>query len=307
MKIDPTKPLYLTKEEARDLILKNASYGTDGKVFKANNNYLIKLYHSKIEKLISKQHISMPTTDDDSDMKIYKPKSLPKTTKSIDELIYYYVEEPEADKPLRIRSAEAVRLASERQCRVTKTHLPKNAVYINGQFAGCILLAEHGLQIHSLTGMPLNYKKKIMKKVLENINELFDNCIYQIEMFNKPHSKNAVLEHKDGHSEEVGHSHVLVNPITLAPKIIDLDGKSTRYTTTPNEDFKKLSMEGVCMLIVEFLLAVDLDEYTEASDIAYIMEEIGVKAEYIDKMSHFDLSLEEANDFIDSLDNIKRL
>lgn len=307
MKIDPSKPLYLTKEEARNIILKNSSYGTDGKVFKINSNYLIKLYHSKIEKLLSKEEDRIPLIEDDSDVKIYQPNTMEFKNKPIDEMIYYYVDEEETDTPLRIRSAEAIMMASERQSRVLKTHLPKNAVYINGHFVGCILLAEHGLQIHNLTGLPMSYKKKIMKKVLENISELFDNCIYHIEMFNKPHSKNALLVHKDGFMEEVGHSHVLVNPITLTPKIIDLDGKSTRYTTKPNKDLEKLSMEGICMLMIEFLLAVDLDEYNEVSDLAYVLEEIGVKAEYIDSLSDLDMTLEEAKDFVDSLENIKTL
>lgn len=268
---------------------------------------MIKLYHSKIANLLSKGKVSASLVEDDSDIKIYQPKTIELEKKSIDEMIYYYVEEDEAETPLRIRSAEAVMMAAERQNRVLKTHLPKNAVYINGQFAGCILLAQHGLQIHSLTGFPLNYKKKIMKKVLENVSELFDNCIYHIEMFNKPHSKNAVLVHPGGFKEEVGHSHVLVNPITLTPKIIDLDGKSTRYTTKTNKNLERLSMEGVCMLMIEFLLTVDLDEYNDLSDLAYILEDIGVRAEYIDSLSNYEMMLEEAIDFVDSLENVKTL
>lgn len=307
MKIDPDKPLYLTKEEARKIIMNNSSYGTDGKVFKIDNKYLIKLYHNMINKLLYKKVPEDVYNEDEDDVKIYEPKTIKFEKKHIDELIYYYVQE-DGEDPLKVRSPQAITFAMDRQMQVKKTHLPKNAVYIDGQFAGCILLAEHGLQIHKLTGMPLNYKKKIMKKVLENVSELFDNCIYHIELHNKPYSKNSILRHEDGTQEEVGHSHVLINPITLTPKIIDLDGKSTRYTSAPKPDFEKLSMQGVCMLMIEFLLGVDLDEYSDSlDDLAYLLEEIGVKAEYIYSLSHYELTLDQANDFVDSLEGIKRL
>ncbi len=307
MRINSSKPLYLTSEEARNLIMKRSSYGTDGKVFRANSKYLIKLYYSKISRLLSKEKINDVIDEEDKDIKIYYPKTIKFENKPIEEVIYYSEEEVLGEKEIKVRSPQAIILAMDRQMRVKKTHLPQNAVYIDGNFAGCILLAEHGLQIHSLTGMPLNYKKKIMKNVLANISELFDNCIYHLEMDNKPNSKNAILVHDDGVIEEVGHSHVLVNPITLIPKIIDLEGKSTRYTSTPSSKFEKLSMEGICMLMIEFLLTIDLDEYNEVEDLAYILENIGVKAEYIDSLSHYDMGLEEANDFVDSLEKIKRL
>jgi hypothetical protein len=307
MKIDPNEPLKLTKEEAKALITESAPHGTDGSVFKANNKYLIKLYHQMVNKCLNdKKYESI--VDDDSDVKIYEMKKTKHEKKPIDEFINYYVKEDTSSEPVKMRSSEAIGLAMNRQQKVLKTHLPKNAVYIDGVFAGCILLAQHGLQIHSLTGLPLRFKKKIMKRVLENVSELFDNCIYHVELFNKPHSKDSIYVREDGKMEQVGHSHVLVSPITLEPHIIDLEGKSTLYTSAPSEYYEQLSMQGVCMLMIEFLLGIDLDEYKEDNeDLVWILQQIGVKAEYIDKISKFELNIEEANDFIDSLDDIKRL
>lgn len=307
MKIDASKPLELTKEEAMALIKQELVHGSDGKIIRANNKYLIKLYHEQVKKLLGDINSDLLEKNDDSNIKLYKMRSALNRINSFEELFIRHKSEVDGGI-IRVRSSEVIKEAQNRQYKIKNTHLPLNAVYIDGKYSGCILLAERGFQIHKLTGiLPLSFKKKIMKQILFNVKELMDNCVYHLELNNSPYTKESIYV-ENGSIELVGHSHVLIDPITLKPHIIDLEGKSTVYSEKPDQDLEWWVMYAICQLMIEFLLKIDFDVYRECtSDLKDLMKDIGVKLEYIDKLAECSLTFDESLDFVDSLDDIKSL
>ena len=59
--------------------------------------------------------------------------------------------------------------------------------------------------------------------------------------------------------------------------------------------------------MIEFMLGIDLDEYKDEADLAYVLERIGVDIEYIDMLVSNNMSYEDINKFIDSVDGIKKI
>lgn len=295
--------INLSYEDLNSLLDKEIGHGTDGRVIPFDKNRLIKLYHKYVRYFKRRQ---FPLTDNDADVKIYHKGDYKKGDDSFD-MFRFYITEDNGDF-IRIRSGEAaVKSAQERQLKVTQTHLPQNSVYIDGKFAGCTLLTIRGIQIHKLIGLPLALKKKIMKKVLFNVKELMDNYIYHLDLDNSPFTKDNYFVNDEGKSEVVGHSHVIINPVTLKPQLIDLDGKSTVYTDSYSKKLEQQSLASFNRLMIEFMLGIDLDEYKDEADLAYILERIGVDIEYIDMLVSNNMSYEDINKFIDSVNGIKKI
>ena len=214
------------------------------------------------------------------------------------------------DEDIRIRSKEAIYRAIERQDSITRTYLPQNVVYINGHFAGCVLKYIRGIQIHKLRFLPLSKRKQIMREILLSVKELMDNYIYHVDLSNSPHSKKMFINN-NGEVEHLGHSHVLVDPFTLKPNIIDLDGKSTIYMEHYSEDYESQCMYNVSILLLEFLLGLDTDDYNfdldEFEVLANELEFMGIRHEYIDHLSKYELKIDEAFDLVDSISKLKRV
>lgn len=159
----------------------------------------------------------------------------------------------------------------------------------------------NGIQIHKLSGMPLKYKKIIIKEVIESVEELLKNYIYHVDLANSPNAQSLRVNSR-GEIENVGHSHVLVNPFNLKTNIIDLDGKSTIYTERKREDYERKSMYGLCILILEFLLNVDFKEYEENIDELFnSLEKMNISKEFIEPLGYCELNIEQAKDFIKSI------
>lgn len=295
--------INLSYEDLNSLLDKEIGHGTEGRVIPFDKNRLIKLYHKYVRYFKRRQ---FPLTDNDADVKIYHKGDYKKGDDSFD-MFRFYITEDNGDF-IRIRSGEAaIKSAQERQMRVTHTRLPQNSVYIDGKFAGCTLLTIRGIQIHKLIGLPLALKKKIMKKVLFNVKELMDNYIYHLDLDNSPFTKDNYFVNDEGKSEVVGHSHVIINPVTLKPQLIDLDGKSTVYTDSYSKKLEQQSLASFNRLMIEFMLGIDLDEYKDEADLAYILERIGVDIEYIDMLVSNNMSYEDINKFIDSVNGIKKI
>jgi hypothetical protein len=155
--------------------------------------------------------------------------------------------------------------------------------------------------------LPFALKRKIMKKVLYNVKELMDNYIYHIDLDNSPFTKNSCYTNDEGKTELVGHSHVIINPVTLKPQLIDLDGKSTVYTDSYSKKLEHQSLASFNRLMIEFMLGIDLDEYKDEEDLSYILEKIGIDIEYIDMLVSNNMTYEDLNNFLDSTHGIERI
>lgn len=288
------RPYYLSFDDIEKLSKHELGHGTDGAVYRLGNGELIKIYHTRFKE-IKKQLVL-----DDSDMKIYTPSTV-KRNKFIEPINYFKYEDNE---DIRLRSKDAIFEAIKRQESITRSNLPKNVVYLNGAFAGCVLTETKGIQIHKLGFLPLKYKKAIVEEILLSIQELMDNYIYHVDLSNSPYAKRLFVNN-DGVTESLGHSHILVNPFTLKPNIIDLDGKSTVYMEHESEKHREQCLYNLCILMIEFLLGIDTeefkDEYDMESYLAAALKDAGVKNEFIDGLSSYSLSLEESFDFVKSL------
>lgn len=290
--------IYLTKDEISSVLDTEIGRGTDGRVFKYDRNRLLKLYHKYLNRLTNRK-----VEEPDDDVKIYNMGDRKDKSDFYDMFTFYKTEDD--GNFIRIRNGEAaIHAAQERQLKVKHTRLPKNAVFIDGKFAGCTLLKVRGIQIHKMIGLPFSLKKKIMKKVLRNVKELMDNYIYHLDLANSPYSRSLLMD-QNGKIENVGHSHVLINPITLQPRLIDLDGKSTVYTDYYSEDLEKKTLASFNELMLEFLLSIDLDQYESDDEISYELSQIGIDIEYIDLLINNAMTYEQLDEFIDNVE-IKR-
>lgn len=209
---------------------------------------------------------------------------------------------------IRIRNGEAaIKSAKERQLNVKNTHLPQGSVYVDGKFAGCTLMPIKVIQIHKLTGLPFNLKKKIIKKFLLNVKELINNYIYHVDLDNSPFTKDNYFINNQGKKELVGHSHVIINPFTLNPQLIDLDGKSTIYTDSYSKKLEHKSLASFNRLMMKFMLGIDLDDYKDEEELSLILEQIGINNEYIDILISDLITYDQIYEFIDSVDKIKKI
>ncbi len=295
--------INLTKEEIDNLLKQELSHGTDGRVMRFDRKRMIKLYHKYVNWFKGQYHLN---NQNDDDVKLYSIGDYKKKSDIFD-MFTFYISEDNGEF-IRIRNGSAaIASARERQQRVKNTRLPQNAVFIDGKFIGCTLIAIKGIQIHKLIGLPFSLKKKIMKKVLYNVKELMDNYIYHIDLDNSPYTKDNYFVNDEGKIENVGHSHVLINPITLKPQLIDLDGKSTVYTDAYSKNLENQSMASFNRLMIEFLLGIDLDEYKNEEDLTYILSQIGIDVEYIDLLATNSMNYEQAEDFLNNVDHVRRI
>lgn len=282
-------PIYLTEADVRKMLPNEIGHGTDGMVFKYDKEYLIKIYHNRLKFIDNK-------ITDDSDIKIYNGDI---SRNRFCEPITYIDEED-----VKLRSNYAIDTIINRQKQVKRTHLPKAPVYINERFAGYLIKKLNGIQIHKLSGMPLKYKKIILKEVIESVEELLENHIYHVDLANSPNAQSLRLNNR-GEIENVGHSHVLVNPFNLKTHIIDLDGKSTIYTERKREDYERKSMYGLCILILEFLLNIDFKEYEENIDgIFNLLAEKEIYNKFIEPLGYCELNIEQSKDFVKSIGKV---
>lgn len=276
------KEIYLTQNDFNKLLSKEIGHGTDGAVFKYTNEYLIKIYHSSLRKMNNQN-------SDDSDIKIYDGNV--QNNNFCEPINYYYLD-------VKLRSSNAIDLVIDKQKYIKRTHLPQAPVYIDERFSGYVLKKINGIQIHKLRAMPLKYKLKIIEDVIISVKELLDNYIYHIDLANSPYSLACHINER-GKIENVGHSHVLVNPFTLKTNIIDLDGKSTIYTESSKEIYERKTMYGLCVLIIEFLLNVDLKEYEEDFDLLIKhLNNKKIPKQFIESLCYCDLDIKQAENFI---------
>lgn len=267
-----TKKIYITDKDLNNF--KTIGQGTDGKVFKYNNDLLIKIY---LEHLYNEQELKKIL---DSEDKIFSKDQL--VIKNDIARINYIMNE--FNEEIKIRTNDAIERAIEKQIMIKKTNLPCGIVYLNNKFAGCQIKKSNGIQIHKLTGMPMVYKLKIIKNVLSCIHELLNNNVYHIDLNNSPYVQNKIIE--NGNEKFInGHSHILVEPFNLKTNIIDLDGKSTIYTETYNNALYHKSIESLSVLLCEFLFKIN-PEIKEIDEIEYKLINMGINNDLANKFAN---------------------
>ena len=256
--------------------LKEIGNGTEGRVFKYDNEHLIKLYRSELKNLLR--------TDNNYNnyIKIHDKNNL-KFDKNLEYISYFLNND---DKNLRIINMEKIKMAIKKQNNINRTSLPIDIVYIDGYFAGCLLKKLNGVQIHKLSGMPIKYKKKIIKNLLLDIEELLENYIYHTDLANSPYSVGLFMDETNNVKAKKGHSHVLVNPVNLKTNIIDLDGKSTAYTEKYSYQLEQKCLNNLTRLITEFLFKLDTDEIKEIDELEFELLKLGLQQNIAYKFSN---------------------
>ena len=267
--------INIAKEDVRGL--REIGNGTEGRVFKYDNKTLLKLYRIQLK------NIFRTDSKYNKYIKIYN-----KDTFKFDNnmgYVSYFINN--GDEDLRIRNKDGLKMAIDRQKYINRSMLPIDIVYIDEIFAGCLLKKLNGIQIHKLTGMPIRYKKKIIKSLLLDIEELLDNYIYHIDIANSPYSTSLFIDENDNIRSKKGHSHVLINPITIETNIIDLDGKSTTYMERYNYKLENKCLINLTRLIIEFLLKIDTDEIKETDEVYFELLKLGLDDNIAYKLSNY--------------------
>ncbi len=281
------RELFLKSEDLQTL--KEIGSGTEGKVYQYTNQLLIKLYYNKIYNIDCKEFKNFKTNA--SDTKIYQ-KGTNFNNPYTENIIIYYQEE-QNDKMI-LYPLDGLQMAIQKNENIKWTTLPIGIVYIDNHFAGSLLQKQFGIQIHKLIGLPLNIRKKIYYHILRAEYELFNNYIYHCDLSNSPFVQKIV--NINGEEQLVyGHSHVLVNPITLQTHFIDLDGKSTIYTTKEDQFFLQKSLVELTKLTIEFLLQIDWEEYKDNSEeMVFELEQKGINSPLIQqKIYECNMNIEE--------------
>lgn len=264
--------INISTEELKKL--KQIGSGSDGKVFKYNNDIVLKFYRENLFKI--KEYERLMQKEDKTYNKDKKIK-----WKDINKLHYYIIE----DEKIRIRSNEAIDRIVKRQENLKRNNLPKGPVYFNNKFAGCYYKKLSGIQIHKLTGLPIKHKYKLIKSLLLDIEELINNNIYHIDLANS-YLHESYLDDEEGKSIlSTGHSHILINPFGKLTNIIDLDGKSTIYTENYSFEYEQMCLVSLCTLLIEFLFAIDTREIKEIDEIEFELSKFGLNKELCNKFA----------------------
>lgn len=281
--------LYLKKEDLNEL--KEIGHGTDGKVYSYTKNTLIKLYHKRVNEIVSEY-------SNDEDIKIYKTGQNKFSNNYYKDNLTYYQYDGDENEGIKLLPKDAIRKAVERHDDIKLTSLPIGTVYLNERFAGCLLEKKRGIQIHKLTGLPLILRKKIYLNVLKAEAELLKNNIYHVDLANSPYvKKETILTNNEIITS--GHSHILVNPITLGTNFIDLDGKSTIYTEKKNDRLKSQSLSNLTILTLEFLLQINWEELKEDPEEIYPeFEGKQVPLDLQEKIVNLEVSLEDLHQLV---------
>lgn len=266
--------IYLDKDSYAKLQQKKVGEGSDGAVYKYSHDKLIKIYHNKINNILSFK-------DNDDDIKIYNKES--NTHKNIvvdsnDNIETKY-------EKLKIYTISPIKKAIKRQQNIKLSNLPLDLVFYDNMFVGCLLKKAYGIGIHKLMGMPLKYKLQIMNNVIDVVKELMDNYIYPRDIANSPFSVNR--------NGVFGHSHILVNPLTKNVSLIDLEGQSTIYTDRPNNDLISETESMLNELFIEFVFAIENYYNLETDElIDYVKKATNFDNDLLDKLISLELTME---------------
>lgn len=189
--------------------------------------------------------------------------------------------------------------AASRQPLVKHSTLPLGPLYIDGKFAGCLLKYHRGyINIHNIGMLPKKLKLSIIRKIIMYVKELTDNHIYPLDLANKKGVGNQ-------------HSNILIS-LSGDIQIIDLDGRSTQYTSEFNQTYYEMSLCSLLSLLTDLLFDI---EYvigdTEDEELEYYAEKLsrnGLSENLVTMIRRQDgISYEALNQMVDEAEHVKRL
>lgn len=289
MKINEDNTIFLTLEDLNSF--KKIGEGTDGIVYQYSKDTLIKIYRKNIFEITNIQEIINKPD------KIYNKETF-KIKNYKDKMANYY--KKDADEYIKLRSKDVIFEAIRRQKNIKRSNLPKGCVYIDRKFAGCILKKLYGIQIHKLTGINKRYKFKIIKNLLLDVSELLENNIYHRDLAKSLFNYDNFIDENGNEVITKGHSHILVNPFNLNTNLLDMEGYSTVYTDYYNEVLEKTCLYKICILLINFLYNIELDDtMIEDPDL--------IEFELIKAGANKDLASNLANNNFNSIEEMKKI
>lgn len=113
--MEQTSPIYLSKEEFLSVQKRKIGYGKDGVTFRYNRQEIIKIYHKNLENIM----LSLTATEKDS-VKIYEKGNY---DERVFDVLTAYIYNEESDERLKLPSKNAIKLAIEKQKRITLDYL----------------------------------------------------------------------------------------------------------------------------------------------------------------------------------------
>lgn len=281
--------VHITKEQLNSLKDKFIGQGKDGKVYNIGNGLLYKIYYGNsfndIDKIL------------EDDVKIYdRKKNRADFKNSVGHFEYVDCD------GVKLRSSTAIKKAALRQVNVSNTALPIAPIFVGDHFKGCVLRNHsHHFPIHEyMLFLPKNLQIKILKQVLINVKELFNNNIYPVDLAN-----NGLSEY----AEDNSHSNILVSPLGKV-QIIDLDGRSTIYRERPDKRYENLSLRSLNVLVLETLLNIDLLSFETNYDSDYLVRKMtksGLPKDIVEAMLMGDCNIENIDEFLNIYKKTKSL
>lgn len=268
------KYIYISDENG--ITKRKIGEGREASIYRVSKDLAIKIYHKSFDGLKN-------IPENDETIKTTKPKIF-KSPYNHQSLCY-------DEEGVRLSFEDVIYHAKYRQKNINKTYLPLNPVYINGTFRGCIIKYHNNFfPISYFNALPKKLKYKICYSTLEKIKELLYNNIYQIDLYNK--------------QDLIGcHNNIIVNPF-LDTQIIDLDGKSTIYTSSFDKAHYQTTLLGFSLLMLEFVYDEDLrdcfEEFYTYQDyyIDFFHERKKIPREYIENILSESISLDCLEDFL---------
>lgn len=252
--------------------------GSEGIVYQYVDNILIKIYRKRIYWMKdSLQLLDLPD-------KIYDKSSL-QVKNYQDQFTFHKRDELDY---IKLYERDTLAEIGKKRNDVKRTQLPIGPVFISHRFSGCFFQAVSGIPIHHLMFLPLFYKRKIGRSLIEDIQELVKNFVYPIDLNNSPFSETTILNEFGHYNIVRGHSHVYIKLGKQKTNLIDLDGKSTIYTDYFDETLYQYTLHSLCILLLEFLYGlVYMNEYYEDIDIfAYEIQKLGLSEVFASHVAH---------------------
>lgn len=267
---------YMYVDDEKSITKRKIGKGREANIYRVSKDLAIKIYHRSLNDISN-------IADNDADIKTSKPRFF--KTPSMHQSLCY------DEEGVRLSFEDVIYNAKFRQKNIDKTFLPLNPLYIHNTFRGCIIKYHRNyFPISYFNCLPKKLKFKICYNILEKIKELLDNNIYQIDLYNK--------------QDNIGcHNNIIINP-TLDAQIIDLDGKSTIYTSSFDRDNYQTTLLGFSLLMLEFVYDEDLRDcfeefYTyQQYYIDFFHDNKKIPREYIENILSDNISIDGLEDFL---------
>ena len=290
--------IYMSNEDLKRMKMINE--GTDGVIYKPQikefNGFFFKIYKKESVALRDAQYRadnSYKVEYDDEGVNIADNRAFFK--KRSYHIGYQGANYYDEDN-VKLRAEDAISKAIQKQTQVRLTSLPTACIFIDGRFRGVVIKEhKHTIPIQNIAILPFKEKMRVLRELLDELDELYKNYIYHIDLSVKPITK-------------FREANVLVN-ISLHPHpvIIDVDGKSAVYTERENLYYYHESVKSYMSLVKQILFDIDVEEIDD-DDLDYLrskLESIQLNKKLIGQI--VDSTVETVPDARGFLDEIEAL